>query len=339
MLNSAVPAAMTDDEGSGDAADAVRSARNTLSLEIRGLTALLTALDSELGARFDDAVARIREARGRVIVTGMGKSGHVGRKLAATFASTGTPAHFVHPGEASHGDLGMVTPEDVVVALSWSGETVELRDMLHHTRRYRVPLIAVTSNGESALGRNADIALVLPKTPEACPHGLAPTTSTTMQLAIGDALAVALLEGRSFSAQDFRVFHPGGKLGAGLTYVRDLMHRDGEIPLVPLGTPMSEAILTISAHSFGCVGVTDGDGRLCGIVTDGDLRRHMGPALLAKPIDAVMTRDPCTIAPLTMAGAALEMMTSRKITSLFVVEDGRPVGIVHVHDTLRHGVA
>lgn len=341
MLNSVTTKPMRPaiDSSVQTAADATSSARKTLNLEIRGLTAVLNALDETLGEVFDKAVDQIRSARGRVIVTGMGKSGHIGRKIAATFASTGTPAFFVHPGEASHGDLGMITSDDVVIALSWSGETAELRDMLNHTRRYRVPLIAITSNAKSALGKNADFALVLPKTPEACPHGLAPTTSTTMQLAMGDALAIALLEGRSFSASDFRVFHPGGKLGAGLTYVRDLMHQGDEVPLVSLGTPMSEAILAISARSFGCVGVTDESGRLCGIVTDGDLRRHMGPGLLAQSIDDVMTPDPLAIGPETLASGALELMTSTKITSLFVVESGRPIGIVHVHDTLRHGVA
>lgn len=339
MLNSKIAPVAEQAAAPLVGADALTSARKTLDLEIRGLSALRQALDGDLGPRFAAAVETIRAAHGRVIVTGMGKSGHVGRKLAATFASTGTPSFFVHPGEASHGDLGMITSDDVIIALSWSGETAELRDMLHHARRYRVPLIAITSNAKSALGKNADVPLVLPKTPEACPHGLAPTTSTTMQLAIGDALAIALLEGRSFTASDFRVFHPGGKLGAGLTYVRDLMHEGAEVPVVPRGTPMSEAILTISAKSFGCVGVTGDDGRLCGIVTDGDLRRHMGPGLLGESIETVMTADPLTIGPMTIASAALEIMTSSKVTSLFVVDEGQPVGIVHLHDTLRAGVA
>jgi arabinose-5-phosphate isomerase len=259
--------------------------------------------------------------------------------VAATLASTGTPASFVHAAEASHGDLGMITAQDVVLALSWSGETVELREMLHHTRRFRVPVVAITSNPESALGRNADIVLALPKACEACPHGLAPTTSTTMQLALGDAIAVALLEGNGFSASDFRTFHPGGKLGAGLMRVRDLMHRDDAVPLVALGTPMSDAILAISTKSFGCVGVVAEDGALVGIVTDGDLRRHMSPGLLELPIQEVMTRDPRSIGPDEIASVALEIMNSSKIMALFVVEDRRPVGIVHVHDTLRVGVA
>jgi arabinose-5-phosphate isomerase len=314
------------------------SARNTVQCEAEGLLAVAAALDGELGTALAAAVEVMRGAT-RVIVTGMGKSGHVGRKVAATLASTGTPSSFVHAAEASHGDLGMITAQDVVLALSWSGETAELREMLHHTRRFKVPVVAITSNAESALGRNADIVLVLPKAAEACPHGLAPTTSTTMQLALGDAIAVALLEGNGFSASDFRTFHPGGKLGAGLMRVRDLMHRDDAVPLVRLGTPMSDAILAISTKSFGCVGVVADDGALVGIVTDGDLRRHMSPGLLELPIERVMTRDPRSIGPDVIASVALEIMNSSKIMALFVVEDRRPVGIVHVHDTLRVGVA
>jgi arabinose-5-phosphate isomerase len=305
------------------------SARKTFAFESEGLAILSRALDGELGTAFCAAVELIERAEGRVIVTGMGKSGHVGRKLAATFASTGTPASFVHAAEASHGDLGMVTKKDVVIALSWSGETPELREVIHHTQRQTVPLIAITSAAGSALGRNSTVVLVLPKA----------TTSTTMQLVLGDALAVALLEGRGFSASDFRVFHPGGRLGAGLTHVRDLMHKDGEVPLVPAGTEMSQAILAMSAKSFGCVGVVDQSRRLIGIVTDGDLRRHMNPGLLAARIDEVMTRNPRTVGPDTIATAALEIMNSSKIMALFVVEEGRPVGILHLHDALRAGVA
>jgi arabinose-5-phosphate isomerase len=327
---------------------ALDSARKTLQLENQGLATLAQALEGELGRAFCKAVEVIAKAvdpkeegggQGRVIVTGMGKSGHVGRKLAATFASTGTPASFVHAAEAGHGDLGMVTAKDVVVALSWSGETPELREIIHHTQRFDVPVIAITTEPGSALGRTSDIVLALPKATEACPHGLAPTTSTTMQLVIGDALAIALLEGRGFTASDFRVFHPGGKLGAALTHVRDLMHIEAEIPLVPTGTPMSQAILAMSEKSFGCVGVTDASRRLIGIVTDGDLRRHMGPELLSTPIDGVMTRNPRTVGPDAIASAALEIMNSSKIMALFVVEEGRPVGILHLHDVLRAGVA
>ncbi|MDX6806671.1 KpsF/GutQ family sugar-phosphate isomerase [Terrihabitans rhizophilus] len=314
------------------------SAVRTVSCEANGLQTLKEALDGDLGRAFEAAVLAIANGA-RVIVTGMGKSGHIGRKVAATFASTGTPSSFVHAAEASHGDLGMITPQDVVLALSWSGETAELKDMLHHTRRFRVPVVAMTSNPDSSLARNADIVLVLPRTVEACPHGLAPTTSTTMQLALGDALAVALLESRGFSASDFQTFHPGGKLGASLTRVRDLMHAGEAMPLVPVGTAMSEAILAISTKSFGCVGVLDADGALAGIVTDGDLRRHMSSRLLDLPIDEVMTRAPRTIDPESIASAALELMNSSKIMALFVVEDRRPLGILHVHDLLRAGVA
>ena len=313
------------------------AARRTLAVEGAGLALLAGALDGPLGAAVEQAVELIRAARGRVIVSGIGKSGHVGRKIAATFASTGTPAYFVHPSEASHGDLGMVTADDVVLAISWSGETRELSDVVSHASRFAVPLIAITSNPESALGRAATAALILPKAAEACPHGLAPTTSTTMQLALGDALAVALLEARGFSAQDFRVFHPGGKLGAILSYVRDLMHAGDELPLVARGTPMSDAILVMTAKSFGCVGVVEADGRLAGIVTDGDLRRHMGADLLARAVDDVMTPGPRTVAPDTLATAAIEIANRSKITTLFVVEAGCPVGIVHVHDLLRVG--
>lgn len=323
------------------------SARKTLQLETQGLGTLAQALEGELGRAFCEAVELIAKAvdptgngpHGRVIVTGMGKSGHVGRKLAATFASTGTPASFVHAAEAGHGDLGMVTARDVVVALSWSGETPELREIIHHTQRFDVPVIAITSEAASALGRTSKVVLALPKATEACPHGLAPTTSTTMQLVIGDALAIALLESRGFTASDFRVFHPGGKLGAALTHVRNLMHAGAEIPLVAVGTPMSQAILAMSEKSFGCVGVTDASRRLVGIVTDGDLRRHMGPDLLCTPIEIVMTRNPRSVAPDAIASAALEIMNSSKIMAVFVVEEGRPVGILHLHDVLRAGVA
>jgi arabinose-5-phosphate isomerase len=282
----------------------------------------------------------ILAATGRVIVTGMGKSGHVGRKIAATLASTGQPAYFVHPGEASHGDLGMIQQGDVILALSWSGETSELADIITYSRRFQIGLISITSKLESALGSEADVCLALPKSEEACPNGLAPTTSTTMQLALGDALAVALLEAKGFTAQDFRVFHPGGKLGAKLTFVRDIMHRDERVPLVRLGAGMGEAVVQISAKGFGCVGVVDADGKLAGIVTDGDLRRHMRPDLMGAKVDDVMTRAPRTVTPETLGVEALEMLNSRKISAMLVVDQGNiPCGIVHLHDLLRLGVA
>jgi arabinose-5-phosphate isomerase len=318
---------------------AVASARRTLDLEIGGLSLLRAAIEDGLGDVFAQAVETIRTSRGRVIVTGMGKSGHIGQKIAATLASTGTPAFFVHPGEASHGDLGMITPDDVILALSWSGETVELSNILTYSRRFAVTLIALTSRSESALGKAADIVLKLPVSQEACPHGLAPTTSTAMQLAAGDCLAVALLESRGFSAADFKIFHPGGQLGANLQYASDLMHRGEKLPLVAEDAAMSEALVVMTEKSFGCLGVLDEDGRLAGIVTDGDLRRHMGPDLLHARVGDIMTRGPKTITPDTLASATLALVNQSAITALFVVEDGKPVGIIHVHDLLRVGVA
>lgn len=319
----------------------VQSALRTLDLERAGISAMAAALsETALADAFNAAVEVMRAATGRVIITGMGKSGHIGRKLAATFASTGTPAYFVHPGEASHGDLGMIQEGDVILGLSWSGETAELADILTYSRRFRVKLIAITSGLDSALAKAADIRLVLPRAEEACPNGLAPTTSTTMQLALGDALAVALLEARGFTAQDFRVFHPGGKLGAKLTFVRDVMHKPPRLPQVASGASMGDAVVEISAKGFGCVGVTDTAGQLVGIVTDGDLRRHMRSDLMAAPVADVMTRNPRTVAPDTLAVEALEMLNSRKITALFVVDaDNRPCGLIHLHDLLRLGAA
>lgn len=315
------------------------SALRTIATERAGLDALHAALADGLGQPFAAAVAMIRGASGRVIVSGMGKSGHVGRKLTATLASTGTPAHFVHPAEASHGDLGMVGRDDLILALSWSGETAELRAVVEYASRFRTPLIAVTSNAESALGRQATHVLALPRAEEACPHGLAPTTSAVMQLALGDALAIALLETRGFTAQDFRLFHPGGKLGASLHFVRDIMHKGASMPVAPTGSPMTEAIVTMTAKGLGCLGVVDRDGALIGMITDGDLRRHIGPDLLARTVDEVMTRSPKTIPPDMLVGAAIDRLNGAKITVLFVVENGKPVGVLHMHDLLRIGVA
>jgi arabinose-5-phosphate isomerase len=318
---------------------ALASALRTLSVEAAGLAALETALANGLGQPFEAAVALLKKAKGRVIVTGMGKSGHVGRKIAATLASTGTPAFFVHPGEASHGDLGMVTPDDVLLALSWSGETAELRDLVAFSRRFGVGLVAITAAADSALGKAADVVLDLPRAEEACPNGLAPTTSTLMQLAIGDALAIALLEQRGFTASDFRDFHPGGKLGALLAQVRDVMHSGEELPLKVVGTSMSDVLIEMTRKGFGCCGITAPDGRLIGIVTDGDLRRHMSADLLALPVEQVMNPAPKTARPDQLASEVLELVNRTKITALFAVEDGRPVGILHVHDLLRAGVA
>jgi arabinose-5-phosphate isomerase len=315
------------------------SAKRTLDLESEGLVALRAALDNGMGEPFREAVTILKAARGRVIITGIGKSGHVGQKIAATFASTGTPAFFVHPTEASHGDLGMIVPDDVILAISWSGETVELKNIITYARRFNVPLISITSRTTSALGKQCDVVLELPKAKEACPHGLAPTTSTTMQLALGDCLAIALLEAKGFTAHDFKVFHPGGSLGASLKYVADVMHRADRLPLAEKSESMSAALVTMTAKSFGCLGVIDKKGKLVGIVTDGDLRRNMGQELLRSSAGDVMTRAPKTVTPDTLAAEALEIINASRITALFVVEKGKPVGIVHVHDLLRAGVA
>jgi arabinose-5-phosphate isomerase len=281
----------------------------------------------------------LRTCRGRVIVTGMGKSGHVGLKVAATLSSTGTPAYFVHPSEASHGDLGMITRDDVILAFSWSGETVELGNIVSYSRRFAVPMVAVTSNPDSALGQAAEVVLAMPQAKEACPHGLAPTTSTMMQLALGDCLAIALLESKGFTAIDFKALHPGGQLGARLKFVSDLMHDGDRLPLANVDVVMSEAIVVMTEKALGCLGVIDGDGVLRGIITDGDLRRHMGDGLLAMRVEDIMTPAPKTVAPDLLASAALEVINASAITTLFVVANGRPVGIIHVHDLLRAGVA
>lgn len=318
---------------------AIASATRTLELEIAGLASLAQQLTQTMADPFFAAVSALKSARGRVIVTGIGKSGHIGQKVAATFASTGTPAFFVHPSEASHGDLGMITPDDVILAMSWSGETVELFNIITYSRRFKVPLIAITSRHESALATSADVALILPKATEACPHGLAPTTSTTLQLALGDALAVALLESKGFTAHDFKVFHPGGSLGARLKFVADIMHQVDRLPLAPATARMSDALVTMTQKSFGCLGIVDRKGRLIGIVTDGDLRRHMGKDLLTATTADIMTRNPKTVEPSMLASAALELINASRITSLFVVEKSRPVGIIHIHDLLRQGIA
>ena len=317
----------------------IASALRTLDTEAEGIAALAAAMSDGLAAAFIAAVETIRAARGRVIVTGMGKSGHVGRKIAATLASTGTPAFFVHAADASHGDLGMITSDDVMLALSWSGETEELKDLINYSRRFRIVLIAVTVNADSTLGKAADIVLALPPTREACPHNLAPTTSSLMQLALGDALAIALLESRGFTAVDFGVFHPRGKLGAALKFVRDIMHSGDAVPLIKRGALMSEAIVEMTAKGFGCVAITDGKGQLVGIITDGDLRRHMGPELLRQTVDTVMTTSPITVRPDQLAGEALQLLNSLKKQALIVVESNAPVGIVNFHDLLRAGVA
>lgn len=316
---------------------AIETGRQVLHAEAAALTALAAAL----GGGYSSAVEAIAGTSGRVVVTGMGKSGHIGGKIAATLASTGTPAMFVHPGEASHGDLGMITKADTVLALSNSGDTAELDAVLSFCKRFAIPLVAITARKDSALAEMADHLLLLPRVPEACPMGLAPTTSTTMMLALGDALAVSLLERRGFSQDDYRVLHPGGKLGRKLLRVRDLMHGGEAIPLVEPQTNVADAILVMTAKRFGCVGIIDGAGRLVGIFTDGDLSRHLAPAILTQPVGAVMTHNPRTIRGEALAAEAINVMNadSGPVTVLFIVEEGRPAGILHMHDCLRAGIA
>jgi arabinose-5-phosphate isomerase len=317
---------------------AVQSALRTLEAEGSGIAAIEAALRSDLGETFARATDLIREAKGRVIVTGLGKSGHIARKIAATFASTGTPAFFVHAAEAGHGDLGMITTDDVVLALSWSGEQAEMKALITYAKRFKIALIAMTAEGDSTLSQAADVALTLPKAREACPHNLAPTTSSLMLLALGDALAIALLEGRGFTSVDFSVLHPGGKLGAMLKHIGDIMHTGAAVPLKPLGTSMSEALVEMTSKGFGCVGIVDARGAVAGIVTDGDLRRHMRPDLMTALVDDVMTKNPKTIRGNLLASEALEILNASKITALIVTEANKPVGIVHLHDLLRAGV-
>ena len=309
------------------------AAREVLKREIEGIQAVSQSLD----ATFLQLVDQIAALQGRVIVSGMGKSGHIARKIAATMASTGTPAHFVHPSEASHGDLGVITPQDLVLCLSNSGDTHELRDIIAYTRRFGIPLVALVRKDDSALTESADCAIVLPAIPEASPTG-APTTSTTMMLAYGDALAIALLEKKGFTREDFGVFHPGGKLGAQFLRVAALMHRGREVPLVKPNERMDEVLLTITAKRFGCAGVVDKKGLLIGLITDGDLRRHMSPKLMKKSAKEIMTEDPVTVTPSMLAIEALGIMNSKKITALLVVEKKKPEGILHIHDLLRAGV-
>ena len=327
-------------------ATAVSTALRVISTEQSGLAALEQAFAGQaesghdLAGAFCEAIKAIGKSSGRVILTGVGKSHHIGGKIAATFASTGTPAFFIHPAEANHGDLGMIGPDDVVIALSWSGESSELLGIISFTRRFSIPLIAITSGATSTLAREADIVLLLPKVQEACPHGLAPTTSTMMQMAMGDALALALLEARGFGANDFKVFHPGGKLGAMLTHVGDIMHVGEAVPLVPEGTPMPDAVAVLSQKRFGCVGIVDGAGCLIGIITDGDIARHLSRNLGERRVDEVMTRNPKTVAHDTLATSAMAMLNKHNIAALFVTDaTGAPAGIIHFHDLLRVGVA
>src|SRR3984957_5893923 len=344
LKRSCFPTALANDKQQRmiqEPTSAVRSALRTIATERKGLDALEEAIratsEGGLGAAFSEAIKTISAAPGRVIVTGIGKSGHIARKIAATLASTGEPAFFVHPAEASHGDLGMVQIGDVVLAISWSGETVELAAIVTFAKRYAIPLIAMTAEANSALGREADVCLMMPHATEACPNGLAPTTSTTMQLVLGDALAIALLEGRGFTALDFRALHPGGKLGAKLAHVREVMHTGERVPRIGSNARMAEAIVEMTSKGFGCVAVFEEGGRLAGIITDGDLRRHLKPDFsLDTPVGAIMTRRPRTIAPDALVAEALELI-SHKIQALLVVERGQVVGIVNFHDLMRIG--
>lgn len=321
-----------------DSSDAdLQVLERVLRLEAQGILRLAESLSG----RFSQALDLLCgvAGSGRVVVTGIGKSGHIARKMAATLASTGTPALFVHPAEASHGDLGMITPSDVVVAFSNSGETPELSDLVSYTRRLAISLIAITGRADGALAEAADVALVLPPSEEACPMGISATTSTTVMLALGDAIAVALFERKGAVTDDLRVFHPGGQIGRKLLRVVDIMHGGEELPLIGPDTSMSDALLVMTTKRFGCVGIVEGEDRLAGIITDGDLRRHMNPDLLRQTAVEVMTRGPKTIGPKAFAAEALRLMNARAITSLFVVEADRPIGIVHIHDCLRAGVA
>jgi len=330
--------------GTGDLDSDINSGRRVIDLEITGLKALHDALDD----KFHQAVDIIdkmkgRQQTGRLILAGIGKSGHIARKLAATFASTGTPSYFVHPGEASHGDLGMVTENDIVLMFSNSGENAELSDLIHYTRRFGISLIAMTSNANSTLAQHADIVLLLPKAREACSNGLAPTTSTTMMIALGDALAVALLDRMGLTEEQFRVFHPGGKLGQQLQKVSDIMHGYDDLPLVTTGTKMAEALLVLTEKNLGSVLVLDENGALLGIITDGDLKRHMSPDLLEKDVHDIMSTGPQTIAQEALAGEAMNIMTKtpdRYITSLIVTDDhGKLAGIIRLQDCLQAGIA
>lgn len=315
--------------------DDITVGQEVLQVEIEGLQALSDAMDE----KFIAAVELIAGIKGRLIISGMGKSGHVARKIAATMASTGTPAYFVHPGEASHGDLGMIAPQDAMLLLSNSGETAELRDMIAYGARFNIPMIAMVRRATSMLVEAADVALVLPDTPEASATG-APTTSTTMMLALGDAIAAALLERKGFTAEDFQTFHPGGKLGQRFIKVKDLMHAGDELPVVAQDMPMQNVLLEMTSKSFGCVGVVDDRNRLGGIITDGDLRRHMESGLLSMDAGQVMTASPMTIRSSSLAGEALKIMNEAKITTLFVCdENSQPEGIIHIHDCLRAGIA
>lgn len=308
-------------------------ARSAILAEVNGLQQLAESI----GGPFAMALDCLLGCTGRVVVAGMGKSGHIGKKIAATFASTGTPALFVHPAEASHGDLGMIDKRDAVIAISKSGESPELGDILTYCRRFAIPVIAITAHAQSSLGKAADHLLLLPEIEEACPLGLAPTTSTTMTLALGDALAIACLRARDFQPAQFREFHPGGKLGQKLTRVKDVMHGDEMLPLISEEAEVRLAVVEMSRGRFGCVGVCDAGGKLVGIFTDGDLRRHIGDLDLSSRVSALMTPQPYQIEPEALIADVSYLFTEKRIPSVFVCQEGKPVGLVHVHDLLQKG--
>jgi arabinose-5-phosphate isomerase len=309
----------------------IETALQVLNDEIDGINLLKKFFDSN----FEHAVKTIFDSNGKVIVTGVGKSGHVGRKISATLSSTGTPSFFIHPTEASHGDMGMIEKNDVILAISWSGETTELGDIVRFAHENKNKLIGLSSNKNSHLANSSDIALNLPNAKEACPNGLAPTTSTTMQLIVGDALAISLLNIRDFNKDNFRLLHPGGRLGAILAKVSDIMHIDDEIPVLNKGSKMSEAIIKISEKGFGCIGIILED-KLIGIITDGDLRRHMGPEMLDKSVEEIMTKDPISIPKQLLVSEALELLNKQGVQGLFITDnEKKPLGFVHFHDLIK----
>ncbi|HAJ89925.1 MAG TPA: KpsF/GutQ family sugar-phosphate isomerase [Rhodospirillaceae bacterium] len=323
--------------------DDLSSARRTLATEIDGLSALAKSLDQNFVKAIETIQVMKDKGRGRLIVAGIGKSGHIARKIAATLASTATPAYHIHPGEASHGDLGMITEDDVIIMLSFSGTNAELTDMTFYAKRFHIPLIAITGNPDSQLAQYADIALILPKIPEACPNGLAPTTSTTMMLGLGDAIAIALLERTGLTAEEFRVWHPGGKLGAKLRKVSDLMVKGDDLPLVKPDTTMDKAIITLSEKNLGSVIIVDADKKLLGIITDGDLKRHMAADLLSRKVQDIMSHNPRTISPHILAAEALDIMlnsAASPITSLIIADENKQVqGLIRIQELLKAGIA
>ena len=318
----------------------IKNAQNVIGLEIKGLEKLAKMLgdaESPLSKNFNASIDMIKACEGRVIVTGIGKSGHIGRKIAATLTSTGEPASFVHPGEASHGDLGMISTRDVVLAISNSGDTAELASIITYCARFNIKLIGISSNSDSTLGRNANIILELPKANEACGETRAPTTSTTMTLALGDAIAVALLRDKGFKADDFKRYHPGGKLGAGLRKVSDLTAAQSNLPLAKPHTRLSDITNIITSNNYGCVGIVEGE-KLIGVITDGDIRRHLSPDIYEKQAKDVMTKNPIIVKPDTLAADALALMSDKRITALFVIDDSRPIGLIHIQDFMTNGV-